>query len=248
MKKFLKILFIITLLWSCNSEDAPNCFQTAGNIIQQEITATSFDKILINERVELIIKEGAEQKIIVESGSNLINNVAVQVVNNQLIVIDNNNCNFVRDYGLTKVYVTSPNIIEIRNSSELPVRSDGILTYPTLLLLAEDFQSDFLNIGDFYISVNNTRLDITSNGISNFYINGQTTNLTVGFYAGDSRFEGKDLIATNVNITHKSSNDMLVNPQDKIEGAIFSLGDVIAYNQPALVDVTAHYHGRLIFN
>lgn len=247
MKKFFKILSIITLLWSCNSKDAPNCFQTAGNIIQQEITVTNFDKILINERVELIIKEGVEQKVVVESGSNLINNVDVQVINNQLIVTDNNQCNFVRDYGLTKVYVTSPNIIEIRNSSELSVRSDGTLTYPTLRLLAEDFQSDFLNIGDFHISVNNTTLRIISNGISNFYINGQTTNLTVGFYAGDSRFEGKNLIATNVNITHKSSNDMLVNPQDKIEGDIFSLGDVIAYNQPAIVNVTEHYHGRLIF-
>ena len=60
-------------------------------------------------------------------------------------------------------------------------------------------------------------------------------------------FEGKNLIATNVEMTHRSTNDMLVNPQEKIEGAIFSLGDVRAFNQPTTVEVTEHYHGRLIF-
>lgn len=248
MKNYIKYLVIITLFYGCDSEDAGDCFQSAGNIIQQEFTVSNFERILINERIELILKEGATQKITVETGENLMNDIDIQVVNNELIATNNNTCNFVRDYGLTKVFVTSPNITEIRNSSELAVRSDGVLTYPTLNLVADDFQSDFLNIGDFYLSVNNTTLKITSNGISNFYIDGQTTDLTVGFYAGDSRFEGKDLIATNVNITHKSTNDMLVNPQAKIEGNIYSLGDVIAYNQPAIIDVTEHYQGKLIFN
>lgn len=90
-------------------------------------------------------------------------------------------------------------------------------------------------------------MSITANGISNFYIDGQTNNLNVGFFAGDSRFEGKNLLAENVNITHKSSNDMLVNPQEKIEGNIYSLGDVRAFNQPTTIDVTEHYHGRLLF-
>ena len=247
MKKLFYIVLLLTITSGCDSEDAPDCFKAAGSIIQEEITLPSFDRILIHEGVELLIKEGATQMVVVESGANLIGNVTVEVVNNQLIAKDNNGCNLVRDYGLTKIIVTSPNIVEIRNSSEQSVHSDGILTYPTLRLLSEDYQSNFLNIGDFYITINNTNLSITANGISNFYIEGQTTDLNVGFFAGDSRFEGKDLLATNVNITHKSSNDMLVNPQEKIEGNIFSLGDVRAFNQPVIVDVIEHYHGRLIF-
>jgi len=247
MKKIGILLIVLLAITGCDSESSPDCFKTAGTIIQQEITVANFDKILIYEGVELIIKEGATQNVIIESGTNLIGNVSVEVVNNQLIAKDNNGCNLVRDYGLTKIIVSSPNIIEIRNSSEQAVRSEGILTYPTLRLLSEDYQSDFLNVGDFYVSVNNTNLTIISNGISNFYIDGQTTNLNVGFFAADSRFEGRNLIADNVTVTNKSSNDMLVNPQLKIEGDIFSLGDVRAFNQPAIVDVTEHYHGRLIF-
>ena len=42
------------------------------------------------------------------------------------------NCNFVRDYGLTKVYVTAPNVSEITNNSEFTVHSIGVLNYPNL--------------------------------------------------------------------------------------------------------------------
>jgi hypothetical protein len=248
MKNFFKYCFVLCIFYSCNSEDASNCFQTAGTTIQQEFDVATFNKIIMNERIELIIKQGVDQQVIVETGENLMNDIKVSIENNTLVLTNDNTCNFVRDYGNTKIFVTSPNLISIRNSSELAVRSDGILTYPTLLIVADDFESDYLNVGDFYLTLNNTTLNVTSNGISNFYIDGQTTNLTVGFFAGDSRFEGENLIASNVNITHKSSNDMLVNPQVSISGDIYSLGDVITFNNPATVDVTEHYQGKLLFN
>lgn len=248
MKNFLKYCFVLCIFYSCNSEDASNCFQTAGTTIQQEFEVATFNKIIVNERIELIIKEGVNQQVIVETGENLMNDIKVAIENNTLVLTNDNTCNFVRDYGNTKIFVTSPNLISIRNSSELAVRSDGILTYPTLLIVADDFESDYLNVGDFHLALNNNTLNVTSNGISNFYIDGQTTNLTIGFFAGDSRFEGENLIATNVIITHKSSNDMLVNPQVSIRGDIYSLGDVIAFNNPATIDVTEHYQGKLLFN
>ncbi len=248
MKNILKYCFILCTFYGCNSEDANDCFQTAGTTIQQEFDVSSFNKIIVNERIELIVKDGAEQEIIVETGENLLNDVKVAVENNILILTNDNKCNFARDYGNTKITVTAPNLIELRNSSELPIRSEGVLTYPNLRIIADDFQSDFLNVGDFYLTVNNNSLNVVSNGISNFYIDGQTTDLTVGFFAGDSRFEGENLIATNVTVTHKSSNDMLVNPQSSISGNIFSIGDVISFNNPATIDVTEHYQGKLIFN
>lgn len=248
MKNFLKYCFVLCIFYSCNSEDTSNCFQTAGTTIQQEFEVATFNKIIVNERIELIIKEGVNQQVIVETGENLMNDIKVAIENNTLVLTNDNTCNFVRDYGNTKIFVTSPNLISIRNSSELAVRSDGILTYPTLLIVADDFESDYLNVGDFHLALNNNTLNVTSNGISNFYIDGQTTNLTIGFFAGDSRFEGENLIATNVIITHKSSNDMLVNPQVSIRGDIYSLGDVIAFNNPATIDVTEHYQGKLLFN
>ena len=159
MKNFFKYCFVLCIFYSCNSEDASNCFQTAGTTIQQEFDVATFNKIIINERIELIIKQGVDQQVIVETGENLMNDIKVSIENNTLVLTDDNTCNFVRDYGNTKIFVTSPNLISIRNSSELAVRSDGILTYPTLLIVADDFESDYLNVGDFYLTLNNTTLN-----------------------------------------------------------------------------------------
>lgn len=247
MKKLYKYCFLIFLITSCDSEDSGDCFQKAGAIEQYEISVSTFSKILVNERVELIIKDGPIEKVILETGKNLFNDVSINVIDNKLIVSNNNKCNFIREYGITKIYVTSPNITEIRNSSELTVTSDGALSFPNLTLLTEDWKSDYLNIGDFNIEVNNTSTRIVSNGISNFFIEGNTTNLNIVFASGDSRFEGENLIASNITISSKSTNDILVNPQNKIEGNIYSLGDVISFNEPAIINVTEHYKGKLIF-
>jgi hypothetical protein len=41
---------------------------------------------------------------------------------------------------------------------------------------------------------------------------------------------------------------MLVNPQNKIEGTIFSIGDVISFNVPKIINVKELFTGHLIFD
>ena len=246
-----KIVFILTLtlIFTCNSGDAGDCFQTSGSIIQQEITVNVFSKILVNRDVELILKEGLEFKIIIETGKNLLNDVEVLVVGGVLQLTDNNTCNYVRDFGITKIYVTAPNITEIRSSTQYDVSSDGILNYNSLHLISEDFIApDSFTVGDFSLDVNLTTLRITTNNISSFYITGQTENLRIGFFAGAGRFEGRDLIAQNVDVFHRGSNDMIVNPQQSLTGELRSTGDLISVNQPPIVEVEQFYTGQLIFD
>lgn len=247
MKKLTYIVALI-ILFSCNSENAGDCFQTTGTIIQQEITVSNFDKILVNRDIELIIKEDATQKVIIETGSNLINDVKAIVSDGKLILTDNNSCNYVRNYGVTKVYVTAPNITEIRSSTQYDVSSDGVLTYPTLTVLAEDFNApNSFTGGNFRLQIDNTAFNLVFNNLSNCFISGTTNNLNITFAAGTSRFEGENLIAQNVIIWNRSSNDMIVNPQQSISGKISGTGNVICFNQPPVVSVQELYKGRLVF-
>jgi hypothetical protein len=246
MKKIIYIICLIGFI-SCNSEDAGNCWQTAGTIIQQEFETPSFTKILVQKKVELIITEGPVQKVIVETGKNLMPDIEVQVVGDQIILTNHNTCNFLRDYGLTKVYITTPNITEIRNASELNVSSNGVLTFPTIYLQSTGEKNDFLAVGDWHLNINNNKVIILSNGISNFYINGSTNNLDIIFSDGDCRFEGENFIAQQVKIKNVSSNDMLVNPVESLTGSIHSTGDVISFNTPPVVNIEELSVGKLIF-
>lgn len=246
--KNLVYIFIFTLMFACDNEDASNCFQTEGNLIQQEVAVNPFERILVNRDVELIVKEGAEYVVIIETGENLLNDVKALVIDNQLQLIDGNSCNFVRDYGITKVYVTAPNILEIRNSSQYEVSSDGILSYQNLKLVSEDSNiPGSFTIGDFRLQIDVEDLDIVANNISSFYISGNVTNLYVGFFSGAGRFQGENLIAQNVDVFHRGSNDMIVNPQVSLSGELRGTGDLISVNEPPTVQIEQFYIGKLIF-
>jgi len=247
MKKLIYIV-LSCLIFACDSKDASDCFQTSGSIIQQTVEVANFEKILVNRDVELILREGDDYAVVVETGENLINDVDVVVVNNELQLTDNNNCNYVRDYGITKVYVTAPNIKEIRSSTQFDISSDGVLSYDRLKLLSEDFNAPgSFTVGDFRLEVNTNQLRVTSNSISTFYITGQTNDLYVGFFAGEGRFEGENLTAQNVTIYHRGSNDMIVNPQQSLSGEMVGTGDLISVVTPPTVDVEVLYNGNLIF-
>ena len=245
----MKFLFVfVFLVFACNSEDANDCFQTSGTTIQQEFEVSTFEKILVNRNVQLILKEGADYSVLVETGENLMNDIKVQVVDNQLILTDDNTCNYVRDYVATKVYVTAPNITEIRSSTQYEIQSDGVLTYPNIHLLCEDFNggSEF-TVGDFRMQFNSNRIRIVSNNISFFYLSGTVNDLIVNFYSGAGRFEGENLVAQNISIYHRGSNDMIVNPQQELTGELLGTGNLISVNVPPVVDVEQIYTGELIF-
>lgn len=247
MKK-IKYILLILLIFACSKEDANDCIQNAGTIIQQEVTVLDFEEILVNRDIELIIEEASDYQVVIETGEYLMNDVEAKVVNNQLRLTNNNSCNYVRDYGITKVYVYAPNIVKIRSSTQYAISSNGILNYNNLTLLSEDSNAvGTFTIGDFRLQMNSNNLSIVSNNISSFYINGNTENLSVNFYSGTGRFEGRNLAAQNVSIYHRGSNDMIVNPQQELTGELVGTGNLISANNPPTVAIEQRYTGRLIF-
>lgn len=236
------MLFIFTM---CNDKDANDCFQKTGTLIRQEIILDSFEEIIVNNQLELFIKEGPEHKIIIETGENLIGDIIVNTNTNQLEITNNNSCFFYKDFN-TKIIVNAPNITKIRNSSTLPVQSIGVLNYPTLQLISENYLSDYLHAGDFNLDVNTTNLSLVANGPSNHKIKGSATYLYVNLAGSNPRFEGENLIVQNAELFARSTNDILINVANEVSGNLYSTGDVLLYKEPLLMNLTAHYTGKVV--
>lgn len=247
--RFILAIVVSILLFSCNGKHVPNCFKNSGRLVQKEFTVAHFNKIIVFERVQLILKEAPEQRIIVETGEYLMDKIVAEVNDGQLVLKDKNTCNLVRDYGITKVYVSAPNITRIRSSTEWPTISDGVLNYPELELISEDFETGdrFYNVGDFQLEVNAITIKVNNNNLSHMFLSGTVENLILGFYSGNSRFEGRYLKAKHISFFQRSSNDMILNPQESLTGEIRSTGNVISVNKPSVVQVDTFYTGRLIF-
>ncbi|OIQ28772.1 MAG: hypothetical protein BM564_08360 [Bacteroidetes bacterium MedPE-SWsnd-G2] len=249
MKRIYVSILLLLLLFSCEGDALGDCFQKAGHRIVEDVQVSPFSKILVNRDVQLYLKQGETFSVRLETGENLLDDIDIKVVDGQLFLNNYNQCNWVRDDNTTQVYVTAPNITSIRNSSQYVITSEGVLNYPQLELISETFNVNeaFAN-GDFQLTINSDELSVVSNRVSLFYIDGVVEDLSVRFYDGISRFEGENLIAQNVNIFQRSSNDMVLNPQHILTGEIRGYGNVIVTNQPTIVDVEQFYSGQLIFD
>ena len=243
------LLVLSLLLISCNGDNVPDCFQSAGEMVRRPVDVSEFSTITVFENLNVVLKQGDEQLVEVETGEYLLNDVSAVVEDNRLVLRNANSCNYVRDYGLTTVYVTSPDITEIRSSTGLLISSDGVLNYPNLTLLAESYSNPETETtdGSFDLNLNSTTIRITVNGIAYFKLQGNTDDFNVNVAAGDSRIEAGELVSENVTVNHRGSNDVFVNPQQRLGGVIRGTGNVISVTTPPEVDVEELFTGRLIF-
>ena len=249
---YLKVVIAVglILLMSCNGENAPDCFQNAGDIKRDVIPVESFTKITVNENTKLVLKEGSATLVEVETGEFLRNEVNAEVKDGRLLLTDTNNCNFFRKYGLTTFYVTAPNITEIRSNTGFSTVSDGVLTYPMITLISESFNDpeNLTTDGEFDLELESQNVNVVVNGIAYFRLEGSSANLNVVVAAGDSRVEAASLLVQNVTLNHRGSNDIIINPLESLRGTIKGTGDVRSYNRPDVIEVEELYKGRLIFN
>lgn len=222
----------------------PECFQEAGSTVSYEVEVSDFTSINIGEGIELIVKEGAKN-VRIETGENIKPNITVMVTDGELTLRNNSSCNWVRDYNTTKVYVSVPNLDKIYSSSQFGVKSDGVLAFPNLTL-ESGLYSETAS-GTFELAVDCETLTVQDNLSIYCNISGSVNNLAIYYYSGDARFEGSNLIAQKVYVYHRSSNDVIVNPQQEVSGTIYSTGNLVLKNSPPVVNVNQLYSGHLVF-
>jgi hypothetical protein len=249
MKQMKKIIFILTvflLFISCSKPS--DCIESTGAIITKDFDAKDFNKIYVHKGIGLVITQGTAFKVVVETGENLMDDISVTVSDSTLVLRDNTTCNWVREYGHTTIFVTTPSLdyLDINSRTERDITSNGVLTYPILRLIAIDL-AEGAGTNDFHIQVDNYQTVIENNNVSRYYISGQTDEVLLNFYDGHGRFEGENLIAKRIKVFHRGSNDMVVHPIDSIYGKMVSTGNIILKNVPPIVDVEALYQGHVVY-
>ena len=248
-----RILFgmqsLLVMALSACAADAPECLRAAGDRVRETVEVSEFSAITVFDDIELVVMQGTPQRVEIETGANLRPDIHAEVQDGTLRLRNGNGCNLFREYGLTTVYVTVPDLRILRSSTGLPVRSQGVLGFEDLQLISESFNDPEAETtdGSFELTLATGRVRITANGIAYFQLSGTTGTLGVTIAAGDSRVEANALLADRVNLDHRGSNEILVNPRHRISGRIRGYGDVLSYNRPDTVEVEELFRGRLIF-
>lgn len=248
MKKIIYIAILFLIFASCEIDNVSDCFQSTGSIILTEIEVDSFTKLRFENDISVVLKQDSIQKVVLETGENLLSNIEVKVEDGVLIIKDNHGCSLSREYEVTKAYISVPNLTEIRNSSPRDITSDGVLNFPNLTLISNTTGNieGSNKSGDFRLQVDCENFNVSANGQSIFYITGETKNANLGFSDEWPRFEGENFRIETLSFSQRSATYMKVFPENKVSGQIRGTGDVILVNRPDIIEVEEFFTGRLI--
>ncbi len=249
MRGIVVSLLFVVLFMSC--EKPLDCVKSSGPRKSRIYEGLQFEKLLVNKRISVVLIEGPQHKVEVQTGENLIDDIEVVVEGDLLRLTDNTTCNWVRDYGETVVYVTAPNITQINSKTEQKISSSGVLHYPNLHIISLDEYDGYSGVGtgDFYLTIDNESLKVENNEVARFFITGRTNIMYVYFWENGGIFRGENIWADTIYFYHRGSNDLFIRPVNFLNGDIYNIGDVNCYSRPPQenVRVTQHYRGRLIY-
>ena len=99
---------------------------------------------------------------------------------------------------------------------------------------------------EFVLNIICNQVSVNANDATYLNLSGIAGYMFVGFWAGEPRLEAENLQVNNIEFFQRSSNDMILHPIKKIQGNIYSTGNIIIKNTTDMIDVTQHYTGKLI--
>ena len=234
-------MYLAGWLWGCNSSEAPECFRTAGDVVEKTMEIPPFNSLLINDEFTIVISKSTEQHVLLSAPENLIAEINLEVSEGVLTISNLVGCRWVREYDFPTIHIATPDLNYIELTGGSTVLSEGTVSFNSLGFRSIDSNSKV------DMSVACSTLAINSNEITNYTFRGTTDELTIFISSGDGRIDVAELTTNQASVMHRSSNDIVVNVTNSLTGNIESLGDLIYVSQePASIDVTETNRGRLI--
>lgn len=238
---FLYIVCCISLI-ACQEDGS--CLKSAGKAAEKSILVNSFKNIKIDAGLSVEIIPDDVYKVEIFSYENRIDHIDAVVANEELILTNNNNCNLIHRYKAATIKVYTPTLEKIFSNTQFEVYSEKVLTYPELYLISS--MSEKNASSSYRFKIDNQKLIIEDNQIAYYQLSGKTRLFNARLYGGNGRVEAQNLIADDVEIFHRSNNDMLLKPLNSLKGTLYATGNVILYSNPKEVYVVQKYTGKII--
>lgn len=233
-------LLPIIVISGCDDPDAFDCIKKAGDFVEQEVSIEEFDRLFIEDDIELYVTYGQIQKVTVAGGKNLLAAVDFSLDGKDLTISNHNKCNWTRDYQPVIVNIITNQLREIESRGYGIIKSTNTLLFDTLIVESKD------GSGDIDLALDVCTLGVINNSLANLTISGQACRLDVSHWYNDGRFDGSRLQVNQIKVTHNGVNTIKLLATEKLIGTINSRGNVICYGSPAIIDVKVTGEGQLI--
>lgn len=223
MKKLNFVFFVFSvLLLSCAESPVSDCFVSTGSITKTEREIGQFTNVALNDNINLFLKKSNTNKLVLEAGSNLMEQIETSIDENGTLNLSNNNsCNWVRSYKKPiNVY------LDFVVLDSIEYRSTGDIT--TL----DTIRMDSLHL-DVREGAGEIRMAVKLDKLFCNLHYGTATIIMTGYsglcftYSASFGLINNLGLETKFNyVTNKSSNDVYINAGVELNAQINNIGNI----------------------
>lgn len=186
----ISVLIFLFVVMSCTKDNRWDCFKSYGKTISEIRDVPAFIKVKSNDKVNVTIYQGSEQKVEVVAGKNIIESIKTSVEDGVLIIEDRNVCNFVRGYKhYIQVNITVPYLRNVENNSVANMTIDGSFKQDSIFVRAE-------NSGNTYVYGSYKSISASSHGNGDIYLSG-TCDMLFAYSFGTNFLQAFNLTVKN---------------------------------------------------
>lgn len=244
MKLLLYILPIV-LLFSCKKAEDRECMKSSGKQTSLEIALPDFNKLRVGPKIEVVLIQGNENKLVVHGRENLIKHISYNIDEEGfLLLVNNNRCDFLRSFekNKVKVEVHFVDLNDLLFEGTFDLTTSGIINTSKMKLNIQDGGATvYLNLNCYRIEANQ------GHGYGDFVLSGECydANLRItsnGFADATGLKVNNELIV--VSNTPVSSSVNVGGAKTTVE--ISGSGNVKYIGQPLTMNFIRYGSGQLI--
>ncbi len=223
MKIVFLVIFTIIILTSCDTDDN-RCLKSNGEITTVETSIDYYNKLRIESDFEIYIENSPESSITITAGKNLIPYINYQIVGNELIIEDNNGCDFLRKRIKPIIVLKTPTIKEITLNQACDLKTIDTLKFDNLSIQtwAEIFSCNMNFEGD--------SLFFRCHATTGDYILRGDCNYAYMYNVGSGYLKANHLFCNYIHIVHSSLGTSEINASEQIILEKIEYGTVTSYS------------------
>lgn len=196
-----------------------------GEITKQSHDVDNFDGIRVDGARTVVLTQGDQFSVEVETDSNIQEFVTVEVKNNTLYF--GFNTKKIKRYNELKFYVTAPGFKHIKVSGASDVNTNGTLTGDNLKIVIS-------GASDLKLDVDYKNITTKVSGASDITLIGTAVSNVVES-SGASEFHGKKLITTSTVVHASGASTCFVNAKSNLTYEVSGASEVIYVSVPETV-------------
>lgn len=231
------------LLCSCNREDAPDCFKSAGPIEKESRSLAAFDRIEVNDLFDIELVPSDSNYIVLEGPKNVLPKCITEVSNGVLHIRNDNTCNFVRSFKQRiEMKIHLRELHEIQNRGTGNIFSTDTLRFDYLKVENRNAagQVDILFVGDSIAA-------FTQTGVADIRLEGSVFKAEL-FNQGFGSINAHDLKSEQCYINNSSINDISAYCNGYLFVINYFSGKTEIFGSPDQADVFRNGSGPIIIH